>query len=319
MTWQPLTPVYLLIGAVLGFAALGSLRDRANPKRVSTAVFWGLMALMFLAGDLVPPALVGAAVVAAALIAGFGGVGRGERGMPTEDARRARAGQLENRLFVPALLIPLVTISVVLALRQVQVDGRPLLEPQHLTLVALAFACAVALVVACTTVRDTPRTALRDARGLLDAIGWALILPLVLATLGAVFAKAGVGELIATATTAVVPVDSRIACVLAFGLGMAVFTMIMGNAFAAFPVMMGGVGLPLLVQQHGAEPASLAAIGMLTGYCGTLLTPMAANFNVVPAALLELRDPYGVIRAQVATAVPLFLANLGLMYVIAFR
>ena len=39
---------------------------------------------------------------------------------------------------------------------------------------------------------------------------------------------------------------------------------------------------------------------MLTGYCGTLMTPMAANFNIVPAALLELDDPYAVIRAQIA-------------------
>jgi uncharacterized membrane protein len=32
------------------------------------------------------------------------------------------------------------------------------------------------------------------------------------------------------------------------------------------------------------------------------MTPMAANFNLVPAALLELRDEYGVIRRQIGTA-----------------
>ncbi|HEU4812756.1 MAG TPA: DUF979 family protein, partial [Xanthomonadaceae bacterium] len=79
------------------------------------------------------------------------------------------------------------------------------------------------------------------------------------------------------------------------------------------PVMTAGIGLPLLVQQHGAEPAILGAIGMLTGYCGTLLTPMAANFNLVPAALLELDDPNAVIRMQVATALPLMAVNLVLM------
>ena len=78
---------------------------------------------------------------------------------------------------------------------------------------------------------------------------------------------------------------------LAYGLGMVLFTVIMGNAFAAFPVMTAGIGLPLLIQQHGADPAILGSIGMLTGYCGTLMTPMAANFNLVPAALLELAIP----------------------------
>ena len=93
----------------------------------------------------------------------------------------------------------------------------------------------------------------------------------------------------------------------------------MGNAFAAFPVMTAGIGLPLLVQRHGADPAILGSLGMLTGYCGTLLTPMAANFNLVPAALLELDDPNGVIRAQWATAVPLLAVNIALMALLVFR
>jgi uncharacterized membrane protein len=93
----------------------------------------------------------------------------------------------------------------------------------------------------------------------------------------------------------------------------------MGNAFAAFPVMTAGIGLPLLVVRHGADPAALGAIGMLTGYCGTLLTPMAANFNIVPAVLLELRDDYGVIRAQWPTALALIVANIVLMGVFVFR
>jgi uncharacterized membrane protein len=46
---------------------------------------------------------------------------------------------------------------------------------------------------------------------------------------------------------------------------------------------------------------------------------MAANFNLVPAALLELDDPNAVIRVQIATAVPLLGVNLLLMYWLAFR
>jgi uncharacterized membrane protein len=150
-------------------------------------------------------------------------------------------------------------------------------------------------------------------------MGWAALLPLVLATLGGVFAASGVGEAVAAIVSAVIPADSRVACLLAFGLGMVLFTVIMGNAFAAFPVMMAGIGLPLLIQRHGADPAALGAIGMVTGYCGTLMTPMAANFNLVPAALLELDDPNAVIRMQMPTAIPLMLVNLLLMYWLAFR
>jgi uncharacterized membrane protein len=57
---------------------------------------------------------------------------------------------------------------------------------------------------------------------------------------------------------------------------------------------------------------------MLTGYCGTLLTPMAANFNIVPVALLELRDDWAVIKAQAPTGVALFGVNVVLLYFLAF-
>jgi uncharacterized membrane protein len=93
----------------------------------------------------------------------------------------------------------------------------------------------------------------------------------------------------------------------------------MGNAFAAFPVMMAAVGLPVLVGKLGGDPAIIAAIGMLAGFCGTLLTPMAANFNIVPAALLELDDRNAVIKAQVATALPLLAINTLLIWGLAFR
>ena len=117
----------------------------------------------------------------------------------------------------------------------------------------------------------------------------------------------------------VIPTASFAACVLAYGLGMVVFTLIMGNAFAAFPVLTAGVGLPLLVRLHGADPAVVGSLGMLCGYCGTLLTPMAANFNIVPVALLELKSPWSVIRAQWPTALPLLLFNLFALYLLAMR
>jgi len=107
--------------------------------------------------------------------------------------------------------------------------------------------------------------------------------------------------------------------VLLYALGMVVFTMIMGNAFAAFPVMAAAIGVPILIQADGGDPAVIGAVGMLAGFCGTLMTPMAANFNIVPAALLELKSQYGVIRAQVPTAIPLLIANILILYIAGFR
>ncbi|HVH38107.1 MAG TPA: DUF979 family protein, partial [Sphingomicrobium sp.] len=133
------------------------------------------------------------------------------------------------------------------------------------------------------------------------------------------FAAAGVGEIIGSMTESVIPEGSIFLTILVFAVGMAGFTMIMGNAFAAFPVMAAAIGVPLLIQGYGGDPAVVGAVGMLAGFCGTLMTPMAANFNIVPAALLELKDQYGVIRAQVGTALPLLAANILILYFAAFR
>ena len=108
--------------------------------------------------------------------------------------------------------------------------------------------------------------------------------------------------------------DFRLVAVVVYVLGMALFTVIMGNGFAAFPVMTGGVGVPVLVGMYGANPALMAAIGMFSGYCGTLMTPMAANYNIVPVALLELPDKYAVIKAQIPTALMMLLVNIVLLY-----
>jgi uncharacterized membrane protein len=113
--------------------------------------------------------------------------------------------------------------------------------------------------------------------------------------------------------------DIRFVAVVVYVLGMALFTIIMGNGFAAFPVMTGGVGVPVLVGVYHGDPAVMAAIGMFSGYCGTLMTPMAANFNIVPAALLELPDKNAVIKVQVPTAAALLVVNIFLMYFLMFR
>ena len=310
--------VYLLTGLVLLACAIRAGRNPVHPRRWTSAAFWGLLALAFLAGDWLPAAAMGGLALLLALLAGLGGV-KGQAGTgPDPELPRREAARLGNRLFVPALAIPVLTVGALFGLRAVTVRGRPQLDPTAATLVCLGLACTLAFLAALRVTRKGPLSGLGEGARLLDTIGWAAVLPLYLATLGAVFAKTGVGESVAALLTRYFPLGSPTTAVLAYGLGMLLFTLVMGNAFAAFPVMTAAIGLPVLVGVHHANPAAMAAMGMLSGYCGTLLTPMAANFNLVPAALLELEDPHGVIRAQAPTALVLFVVILGLMRVLIF-
>ena len=309
------TFIYTVAGLMFAAFALLSAADRSNAKRFGNAGFYALLAVSFVFGDRIGDIGNGILVLGLVAIAGTGAMGRGARGTTGAVERQAEAATRGNRLFLPALVIPATALLGTLAFKAMPA----LVDPKQITLVALT--CGVLLALATGYAWFRPRVATPFAEGLrlMDGVGWAAVLPQMLASLGAVFALAGVGQVVGGIAGAAIPDGSLLGAVLVYTLGMAAFTMVMGNAFAAFPVMFAAVAMPLLIGRHHGDPAVIAAIGMLAGFCGTLMTPMAANFNLVPAALLDLKDKGAVIRAQVPTALPLLAVNIALLYWLGFR
>ena len=324
--WFDIHDVYHLIGIVVMLLVGMTLRDRANPKRYTTALFWFLFGASFLFGDLLlswlgkPQAyrLVGVAVIVIALLAGTGRLALGSYRPSSEQQRLESARRLGNRIFLPALLIPLLTVACTLLLKGVRLGDSYLLDQKHLTL-----ACwrRPAWRHACWAGADRRHAAAGGAR--IPALGGHHRLGRHPAAdagdVGRVFVAAKTGLAVQQVVSLFVDPGNRLLLVVIYCVGMALFTMVMGNAFAAFPVMTAGIALPFLIVGQHAAAAPLVAIGMYSGYCGTLMTPMAANFNIVPAALLELKDKYLVIKTQLPTALLLLAANILLMYFIVFR
>lgn len=323
--------LYWLAGIVLLIVAVMSWQDKANPRRVTTGLFWGIYGLLFLLGDWTYSLVgdkrtvniaVGVAVVLMALIAGFGGVKLGRYHQRTPQQREESAQRWAIGFFIRQLAIPLVTVIGVLMFNHIPGLQEALFGPgNHSTLVTLfsmTVGTLIGLAMGIKMTHERVHQPIQEARRLLDSIGWAFILPQILATLGLLFTAAGVGNGISYLTQEYLAVDSRFIAVAVYTIGMALLTMVMGNAFAAFPIVTAGIGIPILVLQHGGNPAVMAAIGMFSGYCGTLMTPMAANFNIVPAALLELPDKNAVIKVQVPTGLMLLLVNIFLMYFLMF-
>ena len=307
--------LYTLAGLVFASWAVATLLDQAHPGRLRAASFWGLLAASFLAGDALGDMGNGLLVLALVALALMGAPGKGAAATSNSEERAASAARRGNRLFLPALIMPAVAVAGTLLFPLL---GR-LFDPRQVTLVSLGLGAMLAAAVLMAWTRPPASALVTEGRRLAEGVGWAMLLPQLLASLGMIFGLAGVGEIIGSLAPMAIPKGSRLAAVVAFTGGMAIFTILMGNAFAAFPVMMGGIGLPVLVLGLGGNPVVVGAVGMLAGFCGTLLSPMAANFNIVPAALLELPDRYAVIRAQVATAIPLWLFNTALIWGFAFR
>ncbi len=310
--------LFVLLGLMFGAFSLLSALDAGHPKRFGNAAFWGLMALSLLAGSYLGDFINGLLVLGLAGLAGFGLIGRGDVPTTSREERQDWSDRLENKLFLPELIIPATALIGTLLYTYTPLKDSGLFEAKRETYILLGLGVLLALATIFIWLRPPAVAPLQEGRRLIDAISWAAVLPQMLAALGVLFAAAGVGTVIGDLTRSVIPEGSIFITVTVFALGMALFTMIMGNAFAAFPVMAAAIGVPLLVQHYHGDPAVIGAIGMLAGFCGTLMTPMAANFNIVPAALLELKDRNGVIKAQIGTALPLLLANLLLIYFLAF-
>ena len=311
--------LYLLAGAMFAALAILSATDRTNAKRFGNAAFWGLMAVSLLVGDRIGDFGNGLLVLGLAGLAGFHFLGRGHPPTTNEEQRETFSTRFGNRLFLPALIIPATALIGTFVYNYTPLGAAGWIEPKRETYVFLALGVLLALATIYIWLRPPLLAPLQEGRRLIDSIGWAAVLPQMLAALGVLFAAAGIGDAIGALAGMVIPEGNLILTVVIFTLGMALFTMVMGNAFAAFPVMAAAIGVPLLIVQHNGDPAVIGAVGMLAGFCGTLMTPMAANFNLVPAALLELKDQYGVIRAQIMTALPLLVLNTVIIAVVAFR
>ncbi|GAC1414483.1 MAG: DUF979 domain-containing protein [Gemmatimonadaceae bacterium] len=311
--------IYWLTGLTMAGVAIVNWRDPSNQRRFNNTTFWGVYAITFLAGSYLPDLVNGMLVIVMVLVASIRGLGQGRQGGATREEREASAKHWGNKLFIPALAIPIVTVLGTVTLKKIAFHGSPLVDLKQVTVISLAIAILVALVMGMIMLRPPLLAPIREARRLLDAVGWAAVLPQMLAALGALFAIAGVGNVVSGLVQRWIPLDHPFAVVTTYAIGMAAFTMIMGNAFAAFPVMTAGIGLPLIVQKFGGDPAVMAALGMLSGFCGTLMTPMAANFNIVPTALLELPDENAVIKVQIPTAIMLLGANILLLNFLVFR
>ena len=296
---------YWLIGILFALNGIKALKDPGLKTRIPTAVFWFLVAFTFVAGSYIPKWVTGACVVAMACLTACRKVRPSASDVPSGAQTRANADKVGFKVFLPALCLAVAAVLVATCWTDLGANN------------AIGVSALIALVVALCLFREKPATALADSARLLDSVGPTGLLPQVLSALGALFTAAGVGDVIAGGVGLLVPEGNRLVAVAVYCIAMALFTMVMGNGFAAFSVITVGIGIPFIIAQ-GGDPAVVGALGLTAGYCGTLMTPMAANFNIMPAALLETKSQYTIIRTQIPVAITMLIVHIFAMYILAF-
>jgi uncharacterized membrane protein len=304
-----LNAVYVLTGIVLLVFAVLNFRDRSSKHRLGTALFWLILGLIFMMGSILPHWFTGLLVLLMVAIDGAGRVGRSDADETTKSGQAPQKERtIGNKIFLVVLSIPFVTFALALVFRWLG------LSSNDGAIVGLGFGGVVAVLVGLALTKGTLAEAFHEGRRLNDAMGAVNILPPLLASLGIIFTASKIGDLIAKGINGIIPGENLFLLIVANCLGMALFTIVMGNSFAAFPVIAAGVLVPLIVKPFGVDPAMVAIITLTAGSTGTLMTPMAANFNIVPTALLNMRDKYGVIKFQAPFAITIWTFHVIVMW-----
>ena len=295
---------YIMIGLYMGLTMVFTLKDKNHKTRIGTVLFWGILSAVFMFGDYIPSQIVGALVIVIAVLSATKQINIGTLKQLDETFATLKAEKLGLKIFIPSLSIAIIAMLIA---SFTDFSGT----------VAIGISSTLTLVLTFVITKAKPKEFLEDSNRMYQSMGSFVILPQLLASLGVLFTAAGVGDKISAIISGVIPTGNVLVGVIAYCVGMAVFTAIMGNAFAAFSVITVGVGLPFVFAQ-GGDPVVCSVLALTAGYCGTLLTPMAANFNILPAALLELKDKNAVIKAQAPIAIILLVTHIFLMYTLGF-
>ncbi|MEG1829186.1 MAG: DUF979 domain-containing protein [Cellulosilyticaceae bacterium] len=295
---------YVLVGGMMYLSAFKVIKDETHQTRMGTTLFWAILGTIFVFGSYIPGAIVGALLLVIGALTASKQVKIGKTDNPESSFSTAQAEKLGNKIFIPSITI---AVMVILIAKFTSLGG----------VVAIGVAACITLVLTLGITKAPVKTISNDSDRMLQAIGAMSILPQLLASLGTLFTVAGVGDVISKNITAIIPQGNILVGVIAYCLGMALFTMVMGNAFAAFSVITVGIGVPFVFAQ-GGDVVIASTLALTAGYCGTLLTPMAANFNMLPVALLQIKNKNAVIKHQAFVAIPLLAIHVLLMYFWAF-
>ena len=293
--------IYILCGLVSISTGIRGLKN--EKAKIGTFLFWTILGIIFIFGEAIPYKVTGGLLVILAIITVTKQLHIGKFENISSQFKIAQSKKLKNKIFIPAVLIGIAAFLIL----QFKI-GKTAIPPA----LGIGGGSLVALLAAAIIIKPKFSETNEDTSKLLMQIGATAILPQLLAALGAVFTKAGVGKVIAANISSVVPTGNIFIGIVIYAIGMVIFTMIMGNAFAAFSVITAGIGIPFIIK-NGGNPAVIGALGMTAGYCGTLMTPMAANFNIVPASILEIKDKYGIIKVQAPMALLLLVTHIILM------
>lgn len=297
--------MYMIVGFFCIYSGVRAFMNKEHESRIPTGLFWSFLGFITAFSKWIPDEINGILVVIMCIPAVFGKVKPSKLQPPSREEMQKNFKIVGMKIFIPAFCTGVFSIIIAVFFKGVS------------SLLGSLFGTIVGIVLLVLYNRENkPMTFLEDGRRFLDMSGSIFLMPILLACLGAIYTQAGVGDAFANIFGKIIPAGNIYIGIVAYAVGMVLFTAIMGNAFAAITVLTVGIGVPFVIN-NGGNPLVMVTLAMTCGYCGTLLTPMAANFNIVPGVFLEVKNKYTIIKTQLIPAVIMLVFQIGYMCIMA--
>ena len=187
---------YVMIGLYMASTMVFTLKDKNHKTRYGTALFWGIVSVIFMFGKMIPSTVTGALIIVIALLSAFKQINIGTLKQLDDTFTKMKSESLGLKIFIPSLAIAIVAMLIA---SFTKLPGT----------VAIGIAATVALILTFIITKATPVEFVEDSNRMFQSVGVFSILPQLLASLGALFTAAGVGDIISNILWYIVHISNK--------------------------------------------------------------------------------------------------------------
>ncbi len=214
---------YALTGILMVLTALFVIKDTKHTTRIGTACFWGILGIIFIFGKYIPSTYVGVLIIVIGVLTVTKQVNIGNLPQLSDEYRKENAKKIGSKIFIPSIILAILAFVIA---QYTKLGGQVAIGISALGGLVLTF------IITKSPVKYVGGV---DSNRMIQQVGPSSILPQLLGALGTVFTAAGVGgEVISSGISSVIPKGNILFGVIAYCVGMALFTIIMGECLCCF-------------------------------------------------------------------------------------
>ncbi|MDZ5010143.1 DUF979 family protein, partial [Clostridium perfringens] len=103
---------YIIVGLFFILTMMFTLKDKNHKTKYGTALFWGILGVIFILGKYIPSVVTGFLIVIIGILAAFNQINIGSVKELDSTFANLKANEIGIKIFIPSLIIALVALII---------------------------------------------------------------------------------------------------------------------------------------------------------------------------------------------------------------